>query len=173
MDKIAYIKSKIRDVENFPKEGIVFKDITPLLMDVKGVTYVIDTLVENLHGQRIDKVIGMESRGFFFGMLLAQRLNAGFVPVRKKGKLPCKTIAQTYDLEYGQDVLEIHEDAINKGENILIHDDILATGGTAEAVVKLVERLGGNIVQLDFLMELTFLNGRNKLKDYPVYSIIS
>ena len=112
MDKKEYIQSKIRDIKDFPKEGIIFKDITPLLMDVKGVEYVIDLLVENLGGQKVDKVVGMESRGFFFGMLLAQRLGAGFVPVRKKGKLPYKTLSQTYDLEYGQDVLEIHEDAI-------------------------------------------------------------
>ena len=164
MDKKEYIQSKIRDIKDFPKEGIIFKDITPLLMDVKGV--------ENLKGQKVDKVVGMESRGFFFGMLLAQRLGAGFVPVRKKGKLPYKTLSQTYDLEYGQDVLEIHEDAIAKGEKVLIHDDILATGGTAEAVVKLVERLGGDIVQLDFLMELHFLNGREKLKGLSVYSIL-
>ena len=172
MDKKEYIQSKIRDIKNFPKEGIIFKDITPLLMDVKAGQYVIDLLVENLHGQKIDKVVGMESRGFFFGMLLAQRLEAGFIPVRKKGKLPYKTFSQTYDLEYGQDVLEIHEDAISKGEKVLIHDDILATGGTAEAVVKLVERLGGNIVQIDFLMELHFLKGRDKLKNYEVYSIL-
>lgn len=172
MDKKEYIKSKIRDIENFPKEGIIFKDITPLLMDPKGVEYVVDLLVDNLHGQQVDKVVGMESRGFFFGMLLAQRLGAGFVPVRKKGKLPYKTLSQTYDLEYGQDVLEIHEDAINPGEKILIHDDILATGGTAEAVVKLVEHLGGTIVQLDFLMELGFLKGREKLKGHPVSSIL-
>ena len=164
MDKKEYIQSKIRNIKNFPKEGIIFKDITPLLMDVKGVEY--------LHGQKIDKVVGMESRGFFFGMLLAQRLEAGFIPVRKKGKLPYKTFSQTYDLEYGQDVLEIHEDAISKGEKVLIHDDILATGGTAEAVVKLVERLGGDIVQIDFLMELHFLKGRDKLKNYEVYSIL-
>ena len=172
MDKKEYIKSKIRDIENFPKEGIIFKDITPLLMDPKGVEYVVDLLVDNLDGQQVDKVVGMESRGFFFGMLLAQRLGAGFVPVRKKGKLPYKTLSQTYDLEYGQDVLEIHEDAINPGEKILIHDDILATGGTAEAVVKLVEHLGGSIVQLDFLMELGFLKGREKLKGHPVSSIL-
>ena len=172
MDKKEYIKSKIRDIENFPKEGIIFKDITPLLMDPKGVEYVVDLLVDNLHRQQVDKVVGMESRGFFFGMLLAQRLGAGFVPVRKKGKLPYKTLSQTYDLEYGQDVLEIHEDAINPGEKILIHDDILATGGTAEAVVKLVEHLGGTIVQLDFLMELGFLKGREKLKGHPVSSIL-
>jgi adenine phosphoribosyltransferase len=172
MDKKEYIKSKIRDIENFPKEGIIFKDITPLLMDPKGVEYVVDLLVDNLDGQQVDKVVGMESRGFFFGMLLAQRLGAGFVPVRKKGKLPYKTLSQTYDLEYGQDVLEIHEDAISPGEKILIHDDILATGGTAEAVVKLVEHLGGTIVQLDFLMELGFLKGREKLKGHPVSSIL-
>ena len=172
MDKKEYIKSKIRDIENFPKEGIIFKDITPLLMDPKGVEYVVDLLVDNLDGQQVDKVVGMESRGFFFGMLLAQRLGAGFVPVRKKGKLPYKTLSQTYDLEYGQDVLEIHEDAISPGEKILIHDDILATEGTAEAVVKLVEHLGGTIVQLDFLMELGFLKGREKLKGHPVSSIL-
>ena len=172
MNKKEYIESKIRDIANFPKEGIIFKDITPLLLDPKAVGYVVDLLAGHLEGQRIDKVVGMESRGFFFGMLLAQRLGAGFIPVRKKGKLPFTTLSQTYDLEYGQDVLEIHTDAINKGERILIHDDILATGGTAEAVVKLVERLGGEIVQLDFLIELSFLKGRERLNGYPVYSIL-
>ncbi|CEN49760.1 adenine phosphoribosyltransferase (fragment) [Capnocytophaga canimorsus] len=127
---------------------------------------------EHLKGIKVDKVVGMESRGFFFGTLLAQHLNAGFVPVRKPGKLPFETIAQTYDLEYGQDQLEIHSDSIKKGENVLIHDDVLATGGTAEAAVKLVERLGGNIVQLNFLIELSFLQGVQKLKGYEVYSIL-
>lgn len=169
---VSFLKSKIRDINNFPKEGVVFKDITPILSDYQSVKKVTDLFLEHLPKVKIDKVVGMESRGFFFGTLLAQRLNAGFVPVRKPGKLPFETIAQTYDLEYGQDQLEIHSDAIIKGENVLIHDDVLATGGTAEAAIKLVEKLGGNIIQLSFLIELSFLQGRVKLGTYDVYSIL-
>lgn len=169
---VSFLKSKIRDINNFPKEGVVFKDITPILSDYQSVKKVTDLFLEHLPKIKIDKVVGMESRGFFFGTLLAQRLNAGFVPVRKPGKLPFETIAQTYDLEYGQDQLEIHSDAIKKGENVLIHDDVLATGGTAEAAIKLVEKLGGNIVQLSFLIELSFLQGRTKLGTHNVYSIL-
>lgn len=172
MDEITYLESKIRDIYDFPKPGVVFKDITPLLADVQATKQVLDLFLKRLDGKKIDKVIGMESRGFFFGTLLAQRLGAGFVPVRKPGKLPFETIAQTYDLEYGQDQLEIHSDSIKKGENVLIHDDVLATGGTAEAAVKLVETLGGNIVQLNFLIELTFLKGVQKLGNHEVYSIL-
>lgn len=169
---IKDLTEKIRDVNNFPKEGVVFKDITPLLSDYQSVSKVLDIFSESLKNVKIDKVVGMESRGFFFGTLLAQRLQAGFIPVRKAGKLPFETISETYDLEYGQDVLEIHADAIQKGENVLIHDDVLATGGTAEAVIKLVEKLGGNIIQLNFLIELSFLSGREKLGNYDVFSII-
>ena len=166
------IEQFIRDIPDFPKAGILFKDIAPLLQDPKGVALCLDALLKQLKGQRIDKVVGIESRGFFFATLLAQHLNAGFVPIRKPGKLPFKTLSQSYALEYGEDAVEIHVDAIAKGENVLIHDDVLATGGTAEAVCKLVENLGGNIVQCNFIMELTALNGRKKLKGYDVQSVL-
>ncbi|GIM52720.1 adenine phosphoribosyltransferase [Capnocytophaga cynodegmi] len=172
MNEIDYLKNKIRDIQDFPKEGVVFKDITPILSDPDAMNKALDLFLKQLKDVKIDKVVGMESRGFFFGTLLAQRLNAGFVPVRKPGKLPFTTLAQTYDLEYGQDKLEIHSDSIKKGENVLIHDDVLATGGTAEAAVKLVEALGGNIIQLNFLIELTFLNGIKKLENHNVFSIL-
>ncbi|ATA68554.1 adenine phosphoribosyltransferase [Capnocytophaga cynodegmi] len=172
MNEIDYLKNKIRDIQDFPKEGVVFKDITPILSDPDAMNKALDLFLKQLKDVKIDKVVGMESRGFFFGTLLAQRLNAGFVPVRKPGKLPFTTLAQTYDLEYGQDKLEIHSDSIKKGENVLIHDDVLATGGTAEAAVKLVEALGGNIIQLNFLIELTFLNGIKKLENHDVFSIL-
>lgn len=171
-NEVNQLKEKIRDIYDFPKQGVVFKDITPILSDPQAVKTALGLFCEHLKGIKVDKVVGMESRGFFFGTLLAQHLNAGFVPVRKPGKLPFETIAQIYDLEYGQDQLEIHSDSIKKGENVLIHDDVLATGGTAEAAVKLVERLGGNIVQLNFLIELSFLQGVQKLKGYEVYSIL-
>lgn len=167
------IQSYIRDIPDFPKEGIVFKDITPLLNDAEARKEVIKRFIESLPNTKIDKVIGVESRGFFFGMLLAQELNAGFVPVRKKGKLPFETVAATYDLEYGTDIVEMHTDAIQKGENILIHDDVLATGGTIQAVTEIVEKLGGNIVHINFLMELDFLKGRQKITQYDVYSILN
>ncbi len=164
------LKNYIRDIQGFPKEGILFKDITPLLIDPKARKECLEILVATLKDKQIDKVIGVESRGFFFGMLLADALNVGFVPVRKPNKLPYETISASYDLEYGTDNLEIHTDAIQKGERVLIHDDVLATGGTAEAVCELVEKLGGEIVQLNFVMELTFLNGRDKIKRYDVFA---
>lgn len=166
------IESYIRDIPNFPKEGIVFKDITPLLNSPEARAEVLKQIKANLPEVKIDRVIGVESRGFFFGILLAQELGAGFVPVRKKGKLPFDTISAAYELEYGTDNLEIHTDAIQKGENVLIHDDVLATGGTIKAVTELVEKLGGKIVQINFLMELEFLNGREKIKDYNTHSIL-
>lgn len=172
MQKNINIENHIRNIIGFPKKGIIFKDITPLLLNPEVMQEVVNQLVSGLNGIKIDKVVGMESRGFFFGTLLAQRLQAGFIPVRKLGKLPYETISEEYALEYGTDHLEIHTDAIKSGENILIHDDVLATGGTAQATAKLVERLGGNIVQLNFLMELSFLNGREKLKNYDVFSLI-
>lgn len=162
----------IREVKDFPKPGIGFKDITPLLNNAEATKACLDLLVSTLADKKIDKVIGVESRGFFFGILLAQRLGVGFIPVRKPKKLPFDTISASYALEYGVDALEIHVDAIEKGENILIHDDVLATGGTAQAVCELVERLGGNIVQCNFLMELTFLNGRDKIANYNVFSAL-
>ena len=167
------LKKYIRDIQGFPKEGIVFKDITPLLIDATANKECLEILVDSVKGKQIDKVIGVESRGFFFGMLLAQELNAGFIPVRKPNKLPYDTIAASYDLEYGSDTLEIHSDAIKKGDRILIHDDVLATGGTAKAVCELVERLGGEIVQLNFIMELSFLSGRDKLGAYPIFAAIN
>lgn len=163
----------IREINDFPKEGIQFKDITTLLQDPKGTELCLNTLLELLDGEKIDKVVGMESRGFFFGTLLAQKLNAGFVPVRKKGKLPYTTINEVYALEYGTDTIEIHIDAIKKGERVLIHDDVLATGGTAKATCKLIERLGGEIVQCNFIMKLDFLNGEEKLSGYNVKSALS
>ncbi|SEO22293.1 adenine phosphoribosyltransferase [Flavobacterium sp. CF108] len=167
------IENYIRDIQDFPKEGILFKDITPLLNDVEARQECLSILVNSLKGQKIDKIVGAESRGFFFGMLLAQELNAGFIPVRKPKKLPYETISASYTLEYGTDSLEMHTDAIQKGDRILIHDDVLATGGTAKAVCELVEKLGGEIVQCNFLMELTFLNGREKIKEFPIFAALS
>lgn len=164
--------SYIRDIKDFPKEGIVFKDITPLLKDANAFNAAANSLFELVAAQKIDKVVGMESRGFFFAPILATKLEAGFIPIRKSGKLPHKTVRELYSLEYGDDVLEMHEDAIQKGERVLIHDDVLATGGTAEAVCKLVEKMGGEIVQFNFLIELDFLKGRTKLDGYQIQSLL-
>lgn len=172
MNTEIHLENYIRDIVDFPKKGIIFKDITPLLLSPEATQEVISQFVKALGGVKVDKVVGMESRGFFFGTLLAQQLGVGFIPVRKPGKLPFQTISEEYALEYGTDRLEMHADAIKKGENILIHDDVLATGGTAAATCRLVERLGGNIVQLSFLMELSFLHGREKLSNYQVVSLI-
>ncbi len=166
-------ESYIRDIQNFPKEGIVFKDITPLLQDTKALSAACDTLCDMVDGYAVDKVVGVDSRGFIFAPMMASRLEAGFVPVRKRGKLPSETISETYELEYGEDILEIHTDAISPGEKVLVHDDVLATGGTAKAVCTLVERLGGEIVQCNFLIHLTFLNGEQKLQGCEVKSLIS
>lgn len=163
----------IRDIQGFPKEGILFKDITPLLIDPKARKECLEILISSLKDKKIDKVIGVESRGFFFGTLIAQELNVGFVPVRKPNKLPYDTISASYELEYGSDTLEIHTDAIRKGDRVLIHDDVLATGGTAKAVCELVEHLGGEIVQFNFLMELSFLNGRDRIKGYNIFAAIT
>ena len=165
-------KNYIRDIQDFPKEGIVFKDITPLLKDAKALKAAADKLYEMVGDTPIDKVVGMESRGFFFAPILASKLNAGFVPVRKAGKLPATTIKETYSLEYGEDILEIHADSIVKGDRILIHDDVLATGGTASAVCKLVKALGGEIVQCNFLITLDFLQGAHQLKGYDIKSLL-
>ncbi|MGB7843436.1 MAG: adenine phosphoribosyltransferase [Salinimicrobium sp.] len=167
------LKDYIRDIKDFPKPGIVYKDITPLLQSPHATKHTTQALLDLLTSNRIDKVVGIESRGFFFATLLAERLNAGFVPVRKPGKLPFQTHRESYSLEYGEDVLEIHADAIQKGERILIHDDVLATGGTAAAACRLVEKMGGEIVQCNFLMDLQFLNGRQKLQSYEVASLFS
>jgi len=166
------LKNYIRDIKDFPTKGIIFKDITPLLNDATAMKAATEALLRMLGAQKIDKVVGMESRGFFFAPLLASKLNAGFVPVRKEGKLPYSRIGETYSLEYGTDTLEMHEDAIKPGERVLVHDDVLATGGTAKAVCKLVERLGGKVVQCNFLLELDFLKGIEKLNGYEVRSLL-
>ena len=165
-------RNYIRDVHNFPKEGILFKDLTPLWQDHEAFTSALDALLVLTSGLQIDKVIGVESRGFIFAPAMALKLQAGFVPVRKKGKLPSATISEEYALEYSTDNLEIHKDAIKPGEKVLIHDDVLATGGTAEAVCKLVERLGGIVVQCNFVMEISVLNGLDKLHGFKVSSLI-
>ncbi|MDD8016772.1 MAG: adenine phosphoribosyltransferase [Bacteroidota bacterium] len=164
--------SKIRTVPNFPKKGIMFRDITTLLKDKEALTYTIDKLYEQYKDKNISKVVGIESRGFIIGAALAYRLGCGFVPIRKPGKLPAETIREEYQLEYGRDAIEIHKDAITTGERILIHDDLLATGGTIAAACNLVKNLGGEIVGLSFLIELSFLNPRKKLTGYDIHSLI-
>lgn len=166
------IKDLIRDVPNFPIEGIVFKDITTLLKDNKGFEKTLDELYNLSINKGITKVIGVESRGFIFGGALAAKLNAGFVPIRKPGKLPAETLKEEYTLEYGTDTVEIHTDALNENDVVLLHDDLLATGGTIEAACKLVEKTGARIVQISFLIELDFLKGREKIKNYDVQSLI-
>lgn len=166
------LKKLIREVPDFPKRGILFYDITTLLKDKTGFAQLIDLFSEHYIGKQIDLILGMEARGFIFGPALAYRLNAGFVPVRKPGKLPAATMKVEYELEYGSNALEIHKDAIQKGERVLIVDDLLATGGTAEATARLVTSLGGEIAGLAFVVELDFLSGREKLKPYDVFSLL-
>lgn len=169
----ADLKKYIRSIRDFPIKGIMFRDITTLLKDPIAVQETLHQLHSFTKDQRVDKVIGVESRGFIFGAMLANQLNAGFIPVRKPGKLPAEKESQTYQLEYGLDKIEVHKDAINQGDRVLIHDDLLATGGTAEAACKLVEKLGGEVVQLSFIIELSFLNGRERLRKYKVHSLIT
>lgn len=166
------LKHLIREVPDFPKKGILFYDITTLLKDKVGFATLIDKLSEHYIGQEVDVVLGIEARGFIFGPALAYRLNAGFVPVRKPGKLPAKTVRETYDLEYGSDTLEIHEDAIQPGQRVVLVDDLLATGGTMQATVKLVKKLGGEIAGLAFAVELDFLKGRARFPEYDVLSLL-
>jgi adenine phosphoribosyltransferase len=166
------LKNVIRCVPDFPKKGINFIDITTLVKDSAATKKTAQMLFDFVKDKKIDKVVGIESRGFIIGALLADKLNVGFVPVRKPGKLPAETIKETYELEYGTDTVEIHKDAITAGERVLIHDDLLATGGTAEAACKLVEKLGGEVVQVSFIVELSFLNGRDKLSKYDVKSLV-
>ena len=166
------LKNLIREVPDFPKEGINFYDITTLLKDADGLRQTIDALAAEYEGEKIDTVIGVESRGFIFAAPLAYHLGAGFVPVRKPKKLPAECVSVSYDLEYGQDTLEMHKDAVGTGHRVLIMDDLLATGGTAKAVVDLVEGLGGEIVGLLFVVELDFLKGREKFNGYDVRSLI-
>lgn len=165
------LKEKIRIVENFPKEGISFKDVTTLISDGEGLRESVNKIVEHLKDKKIDVVVGPEARGFIFGVPVAYALGVGFIPVRKPGKLPGETISIAYDLEYGTDNLELHKGSIKKGQRVAIVDDLLATGGTIEAVAKLVELAGGEVVSLDFVIELTELKGRDKLKGYDVMSL--
>jgi len=171
MNKIN-LGSYIRKIPGFPKPGILFRDITPLLSNRRALKTAIALLSAKYKDKRIDAVVAAEARGLIFGGAVAQRLNAGFVPVRKKGKLPSKTCSATYSLEYGQDTLEMHRDAFKPGARVLILDDLLATGGTVKAIIDLVEQLRGRIIGICFLIELTELNGRKKLKGYPIYSLI-
>jgi len=166
------LKKYIREVPDFPKPGVLYYDITTLLQDPHALRISVDQFVWMFSQKKVDKVVGMESRGFIFGPIVAYNLNAGFVPVRKPGKLPAASRSLSYDLEYGTDTLEIHEDAIEEGERILIVDDLVATGGTARATTQLVEAVGGDVVGLGFLLELTFLDPRSKLKGYEVESLI-
>src|ERR1700751_3807443 len=166
------LKKLIREGLDFPKKGILFYDITTLLKDKTGFAQLIDLFSEHYIGKQIDLILGMEARGFIFGPALAYRLNAGVVPVRKPGKLPAATVKVEYELEYGSNGLEMHTDAVQKGQRVLIVDDLLATGGTAEATARLVKSLGGEIAGLAFVVELDFLNGRDKLKPYNVFSLL-
>ena len=167
------ISSLIRTVPNFPKEGIMFKDITTLLKDAKGFQAALEEFYNLCKDKNLTKIVGIESRGFIFGAVLADKLGIGFVPIRKPGKLPAETLSETYELEYGTDTIEIHKDALSKDDKILLHDDLLATGGTMKAACDLVEKLGAEIVQISFLIELTFLGGRKKLGKYDVQSLIT
>jgi len=173
MENSQDLASVIRSVPDFPKKGIVFRDITTLLKDKDAFRRYIDICFERYKDQRIDKVVGIESRGFIGGGALAYRLGAGFVPVRKPGKLPAEKIRQEYQLEYGSDAVELHSDAVMPGDRVLLIDDLLATGGTIEAACKLVEQLGAKIVGLTFLIELSFLQPRKRLSKYEIFSLIS
>jgi adenine phosphoribosyltransferase len=167
-----HLKSKIRHVPDFPKPGILFYDITTLLSDPRGFRDTVDALAAPYMGEDIDVVVGIESRGFIIGAAVANALGCGFVPVRKPGKLPAKAIREAYSLEYGENALEIHEDAVDKGARVLIVDDVLATGGTAAAAAKLVRQIGGDVRALAFLIELNFLSGRSRLPGETVYSVL-
>ena len=166
------LKKLIREIPDFPKKGILFYDITTLLKDKLGFATLIDALAEYYLPKKVDLILGMEARGFIFGPALAYRLNAGFVPVRKPGKLPAPAARVEYELEYGTNILEIHKDAVQKGQRVIIVDDLLATGGTAEATTKLATSLGAEIAGLGFVVELDFLKGRDKLQQYDVYSLL-
>ena len=169
---MEWLKDYIRDVPDFPKEGIIFKDITPLLRSPKSFQAVVDSLTDKFADERIDLVLGVEARGFIIAGAVALNLNVGFVPVRKAGKLPCETRAVEFELEYGTDTLEMHNDAVEPGQRVLIIDDLLATGGTAVACCKLVENAGGEVAALAFVIELSFLEGREKLRGYQILSLI-
>ncbi len=169
---IQQLKSSIRDIPDFPKKGVVFKDITPILSDGRLFRYSVEQLARSPYGKKIDAIVGIDARGFIFAGAVANYLEIGFVPIRKKGKLPFQTQSIAYDLEYGEGELEIHVDALENKKKVLIVDDLLATGGTALAATKLIEKIGSTVVGINFLVELEFLNGRKKLNSYPIFSII-
>ena len=166
------LEEYVRSIPDFPEPGVIFRDVTSILQDADGLSLAIDSMQSYLNDMDLDVIVGLESRGFMFGVPIAYNLHKAFVPVRKKGKLPCETISQTYDLEYGSEEIEIHKDAIRPGQKVAVVDDLIATGGTVEAAVKLIERLGGEVVKIVFLMELEGLNGREKLEGYNVDSVI-
>lgn len=170
--KLTRLRDLIRDIPDFPKPGIVFKDITPMLRDQAGLSLAIEYLTQPFRAMHVQVVASAESRGFIFGTAVARNLSAGFVPIRKPGKLPAPTRRETYALEYGTDVLEIHADAVQPGDRVLLVDDVLATGGTMQASARLVEALGGKVIGIAVLIELTFLKGRDKLRPHPVHSIL-
>ncbi len=172
MTNMEHLKAKIRHVQDFPKAGILFYDITTLMQDPAGFHAAVDSLAAPFEGQGIDLVVGIESRGFIFGAAVADRIGAGFSPVRKPGKLPSTCVRATYDLEYGSDSLEMHDDAVANGQRVLIVDDLLATGGTARATMELVTRLGGSVHALAFLIELVALNGRKRLDGHTVHAVL-
>ena len=171
--RITKLRELIRDVPDFPKPGVVFWDITPLLADPAGLSLAVEYLTQPFRHQRVDLVVGAESRGFIFGTAVARNLSAGFIPIRKPGRLPADTHSEPYALEYGKDAVEIHKDAMQPGDHVLMVDDLLATGGTMAACCQLVRSLGGKIVGIAVLIELAYLNGRSQLRDYPVHSILT
>jgi adenine phosphoribosyltransferase len=166
------LKDKIRNIPDFPKKGIIFFDITTLIRDGEALKYSVDAMSEQYKGKKIDAIMGAESRGFIFGAAIAYKLGIGFIPVRKPGKLPYETCQVSYDLEYGSSSLEMHVDAINKGDNVLVVDDLIATGGTAKAMAQIIEKMGGNVVGFSFLVELSFLNPRKVLEGYDVKALV-
>ena len=171
-DAIPTLRALIRDIPDFPKPGVLFKDITPLLADPAGLAMAVEVMANPFRRDRVDLVVGAESRGFIFGTAIAQSLSCGFVPIRKPGKLPCATHRAEYELEYGRDVLDMHVDAIEPGKKVLMVDDLLATGGTMAACIDMVRRTGAEITAATFLIELEFLHGRNRLDDVPIHSAI-
>jgi adenine phosphoribosyltransferase len=169
----SWLLDRVRDVPDFPQPGIVFKDLTPLMADVDAYRFSVDAIADHAAGLTVDKVVGIEARGFIWAAPVAYRIGAGFVPVRKPGKLPWQTVSESYELEYGTDSLDVHADAVVPGDSVLIVDDVLATGGTAAATVRLVERLGGHLAGLAFVVELGFLGGRGKLTDHDILSLMT
>ena len=166
------LKKYIRNIPDFPQKGVMFRDITTLLIEPTAFRYTVDALVDKYKNEKVDKVVSVEARGYIFGGVLAYYLNCGFIPVRKPGKLPADTVSQEYTLEYGKNTIEIHKDAIARGERILIFDDLLATGGTVKATCQIVEKLGGTVIGCAFIINLSYLHGIDKLKDYPVFYLI-